>query len=273
MKLLNKTDKDFVITVEGFSGPFDLLLHLIEDEKIDLYDISISSITGAYLEYLKKMEEYNLNIAAEFIFMASFLIELKSKMLIPNNMEDNDFPEDLEREKTDLLEKLVEYKMFKTLSEYLAEKKTDFSLKRSREYINREFSKDYIKEDTEIVVKDATILNLMKAFNRTLKRYEYKHQELSTEIIPQLFSIREKMEYITEKIFGSKSAISFDELLLADNKYEIVANFLAILELYKQGVLSISQSDVFDDIEIIPIVNKEIDFNDEEYKYQEIENE
>lgn len=273
MKLLNKVDQDFIVEVEGFSGPFDLLLHLVDEKELDLYEIQISTITSDYLEYIRKMESLNLSVAAEFIYMASFLIELKSRMLIPNTNHDLDLPEDLESEKALLLERLIEYKKFKNLSGFLAGKQEDFSLRHTRKFINKELIKNMTPEKPNIEIKDANVLNLVKAFNRAMKRLQESQRDYSAEIQPELFSIREKIDYIVERIFNARSSISLSELMVTDNKYELIANFLAILELFKEGIITVRQDDPFEDIELIPVVNKKIEFDENYYKYQEIEEE
>jgi len=271
MKLLNKVDEDFVVEVQGFSGPFDLLLHLVDEKELDIYDIQISSITSDYLSYIRKMESLNLGVAAEFIYMASFLIELKSRMLIPNTNHDLDLPEDLESEKAMLLERLIEYKKFKNLSGFLSEKQQNYSLRHTRKFINRELLKTISPEKPNIEIKDANILNLVKAFNKAMKRLDENSRDYSTEIQPELFSIREKIDYIVQRIFSARSSINLSELMVTDNKYELIANFLAILELFKEGIITVRQDELFEEIELIPVVNKKIEFDETYYRHQDIE--
>jgi segregation and condensation protein A len=272
MELINMIEKpeEFKIKLEVFEGPFDLLLHLIEQEKVAIHEISINKITAAYLEYLHAMQQHDLDVSSEFLVMAAILIELKSKSLLPANNPDNeDLLAEAEAEKKALLEKLVEYKIYKTLARELAEKERDNLYVHTRDDINQELIETYPGEKI-IHVRNAEIDFLVAAFNRVWQDFQLRVVTRDIKHLSQrLVSVKEKMHNILERLKKPYAKISFYELFdNATSKFDIIATFIGILELARQQFIYVSQNVVFDDIEIVARKNideKNIELDDNEY--------
>lgn len=232
------------IKIDIFEGPLDLLLHLIKKAEVDIYDIPISEITNQYIEYLKAMEELDLEIASEFLVMAATLLEIKSKMLLPRKKSEDETAVD-EDPRKELVEKLVEYKKYKEFAETL----------KSIENNNTIFFKppdiiDDIDND-EIFFKNITLDNLMSAFKKVVTSYENKFNNRSD--IPKIidhdkYKIEEKMEEIKELI-RKKGRITFEVFFeKAECKLELIVIFLAMLELIKEKIIRIYQLENFGEI-------------------------
>jgi segregation and condensation protein A len=254
MTITKPAPEQFKIKLEKFEGPFDLLLHLIEEKKLDIYQVNISEITTAYLDYLRQMQNMDLEIASEFLVMAAILIEMKSKMLLPNtNAVDQEALLEAEAERKALLQRLIEYKAFKNLAQTLLEREEEFSYVLTREQINRHIINSEFQQQKNIVVRNASMDFLCKAFQKVWQ--DFSVRVLTHEIdhlSPMLFSIKDKMYGIINKINNNDLRIMFSELFLSvSGKYEIIATFLAILELAKQQLIVVVQNDLFDDIEIM----------------------
>ena len=159
-------------TIDNFEGPLDLLLHLIKENKMDIFNIEIVNITNQYLEYINKQQDLNLDIASEYLVLASELLELKSKMLLPSNTKDE---QDIEESKEDLVNRLLEYQSYKEITKTLKEKE----LIRQDIYTKAPFKiNDYIDDEVSINT-DVTLDDLMDAFIKFLKRKETKHHKIT----------------------------------------------------------------------------------------------
>ncbi len=248
---------EFKVKVKDFEGPFDLLLHLIEDKEIEIWDINISEITSDYLNYLHKMQELDLNIAGEFMVMAAILIEMKSKMLLPNNSdEDSESIIEAEEERRHLLEKLIEYKAFKNLTQKLLEKEDRFKYVFTREHINKKILDNFPIEKV-VNIKNASLENLTKCFNRVWQDFELRIITHEIEhISDHIFSVKSKMYDIISRLRSGAASMMFTEFFYnAASRYEIIATFLALLELMREGLILAVQKDLFDDIEIVMRTN------------------
>ena len=220
--------------INDFEGPLDLLLHLIKTSKMDIYDISIEEITKQYLDFIKKMKDMNLDIASEYLVMASELIELKSKLLLPNN---NDLGEDEYEEdpKEALINRLLEYKKFKELE---MTRKDIFT----KEPINLT---EYM--DTEIQNNgDVSLEDLLSALNDFLKRKEDERPR-ETKITKKELSVTDRTIQIRD-VLKKKKKVSFFDLFEVKTKQYVVVTFLSILEMAKFGEILISQDDRFNNI-------------------------
>lgn len=233
------------IKIDAFEGPLDLLLHLIRKAEVDIYDIPIAKITDQYIEYLKQMEELDLDIASEFIVMAATLVEIKSKMLLPKKKREEEVEE--EDPRLELVEKLVEYKKYKEFAETLKdiEESTPLYFK-SPEII------DDI-DDKEIFFKNITMENLMTAFKKIIDNYENRHkseEKIYKNISSDKYTIEEKMEIILN-ILETKEKLYFHEFFSsAKSKLEIIVTFIAMLELIKLRQIRVYQNNNFDNITI-----------------------
>jgi segregation and condensation protein A len=265
-----KPTDGFKVKLEVFEGPFDLLLHLVEEQKVAVYDISISQITAAYLEYLHHLQKLDLDISGEFMVLAALLIEMKSKMLLPADNPDNEaLLAEAEAERKALLERLVEYKAFKNLAKGLAEKEYQNLHVHTREHINEELWHEYPGEK-KINLKNVALPDLLNAFNKVWQDFELR--VLTKDINPfsnKIVSIRDKMHDIVEILKKAYTKLTFSDLFKeAVNRFEIIATFIALLELVRQQFILIVQSDLFDEIEIIARKNiheKEIVLDEKEY--------
>jgi segregation and condensation protein A len=235
------------IKLDIFEGPLDLLLHLIKNAEVDIYDIPIAEITDQYIAYLKAMEELDLEVASEFLVMAATLIEIKSKMLLPrkkNTDDENSADEDPRKE---LVEKLVEYKKYKEFAQILKEIESGNIM-----YFKQPEIIDDI-ENKEVFFKNITVENLMIAFKKVIDAYENRYttgKEIPQNISFDEYRIEDKMESIKRLILKNKR-LSFSQFFnTARSKIEIIVTFLAMLELIKLKLIRAVQYRNFEDITI-----------------------
>ena len=230
---------DYVVTLPQFDGPLDLLLHLIKEQNIDICELNIEVITKQYLEYIHKMEELNLDIASSYLVMAAELIEIKSRILLPGNKENE---EEFEDPKEELINRLIEYKRYKELTE---------EFKQLEEQRNEIFTKlpSYSDIDDENITKfdeSLTINDLLEAFKKFLDRREME-KPLSTKITNKEYSVAVRSKEI-KTILRDKKKAKFEDLFEIVTKEYVVVTFLAILDLVKKQEIEINQDKNFDDI-------------------------
>ena len=230
---------EYEVKIDAFEGPLDLLLHLIKESKVDIWDIKIVDITDQYLNYIKSMEKLNLNIASEYLVMASELMEMKSKLLLPRTTIEEEEEED-PREK--LIQKLIEYQKYKEMTKNFKELETD-----RHEFFTKapENLKEYAPEGT-IVNTDLSIDDLMKAFSKFLERKEHE-KPLSTTVTKKEITVEERRNSI-RNILKTKKKVDFFELFDKVTKEYIVVTFLAVLEMARKQELIIYQENNFDNI-------------------------
>ena len=235
--------------INEFEGPLDLLLHLIKESKMDIMNIEIEEITKQYMSYLESQEKMNLEIASEYLVLASELIEIKSKLLLPNIKNvDNDEEEIDPRE--ELVNRLLEYQAYKEITKVLQEKE---ELRREIYTKSPENIKNYVNEVTEIT-SDVTLDDLVDAFKRYLER-KRDNKPLNTKITVKEITVSSR-RYEKKKLLRVKGKVSIEELLPVVSREYVVATFLAILEMAKSKELIITQNDTFDDI-ICEVTNEE----------------
>lgn len=235
---------DYKITINNFDGPLDLLLHLIKQSNIDIFDISIEEITKQYLGYIKAMEKLNLNIASEYLSMAAELIEIKSSILLPNNNVGNDEFEEDPREQ--LIQRLLEYKQYKEITSTFK----NLEELRKEIYTKEPTNLSEYREDEEIkLVSDLTVDDLLNAFQKFLDRKDLE-KPLSTKITRKEYSITERNHEI-RSLLKLKGKITFDELFETFTKDYVVVTFLSILELAKKQELEITQENNFKKIFLV----------------------
>ncbi len=229
---------DFIIN--DFEGPLDLLLHLIKESKMDIMNIEIEKITEQYMDFLNKQEKMNLEVSSEYLVLASELLEIKSRLLLPNNKEEDEVDEEDPRE--ELINRLLEYQAYKDITKLLQDKellRKDIYTK-SPENIN-----NYVDEVHEIhadISLDDLVLALQKYYQR-----KADNKPLNTKVTINEISVSSRRHDI-KRILKSKKRISFFELFPIASKEYIVATFLAILEMAKSRELIIKQDNNFDDI-------------------------
>lgn len=231
---------DYEITIDGFDGPLDLLLHLVKKSNINIIDININDITKQYLEYINKMEELNLDVASEYLIMAAELLEIKSNSLLPKP-EVNEEEEEDPREK--LIKRLLEYEQYKKVTEDFRE----FESKRQEVYTREPDSLDEYKTE-ETIDYGVDLNDLINAFKSFIDQKEYE-KPLNTKITNKEYSITKRSSEI-KNILKQKKKINFTDLFEVYNKEYIVITFLSILSMARNGEISIEQESNFNNIVI-----------------------
>ena len=228
------------ISIDNFEGPLDLLLHLVKEANIDILDIKVEEITDKYLEYIKREEELNINIAASYLVMASELMYLKSKSLLPVVKKDDEEVEDEEITRENLINRLIEYKRYKEMTPVFKE-------------LEEERKKIYIKAPEKVsnyvdntLVGEASVDDLIEAFKRFLERKE-EEKPLETTITRKEYSVKERKNNI-RNILKVKKKAYLEELFEEYNRPVVVVTFLSILEMVKEKSVVISQDRNFDKI-------------------------
>jgi len=226
--------------INDFEGPLDVLLHLIKKEEMDIMDIEIVKLTNQYLSFIESMKEMNLDIASNYLVMASELMYLKSKTLLPINNEAEE--EEFEEAKENLINRLLEYKQYKELTPTLKE------LEEKRKEIYTKIPSD-LKEfkTTEIKLNDdITLDDLLKAFKNFLERKQYE-KPINTKIATKELSVEERITSI-KRILTNHKKIEFFELFEEISKPYVIVTFLSILEMAKKNELRITQENSFEKI-------------------------
>ena len=231
---------DYKFKINEFEGPLDLLLHLIKESEMDIMDIEIVSLTDQYLSYIESMNSINLTVASEYLVLASELMFLKSKYLLPHHEEETD--EEYIEAKERLVERLLEYQQYKDLTgtfKELEEKRKEMFTKIPSDL------KDY--KPTEVVLnQDLTLEDLMKAFQKFMIRKKYE-EPITTKVTAKEISVEERTRSIKE-ILSKRRKIEFFELFESVSKPYVVVTFLSILEMAKKKELIITQENNFDKI-------------------------
>ncbi len=239
----NQSTEILKIKIQNFEGPLDLLFHLIEKSKFNIYDIPINDITDQYMEYLYAMKELNLDIASEFIVMAATLVHIKSKMLLPDKKVDEDSEVDPREE---LVTRLIQYKKHKEFADVLKQREIEWS----RVYYKfpEAIERKKIYEDVEITVNE--LVNIYCAilennYNKINKKTQIKDPVIHHEKV----SMKQKMKVIIKKL-TNKTFVAYSEIFSfkKSTKKEVVTGFIAVLELTKQKKVTVKQNKRFSDI-------------------------
>jgi len=227
------------IKIPVFEGPLDLLLHLIRENKIDIYDIPIAIITHRYLQYIKIMKELDLDIAGEFLVMAATLIHIKSRMLLPPDEEAP--PEEQEDPRHELIQKLIEYQAFKEAALSLRQREDEWTRVFQREPLSDE------KDDEGIYLSDVNLFDLLEAFKKIL---DTSPPEVAT-ITKETLTVKDKMSLIMEMLEGQE-AVRFEEFFKDGiTRSQLIVTFIALLELIRLGLLRAYQEKEFGNIWVI----------------------
>ncbi len=252
------------VKLDAFEGPLDLLLQLINANKVDIYDIPIVMITDQYLEYVAQMDKEDLNVVSEFLVMAAMLLDIKSKMLLPKQEVENDGEEDVDP-RQELVEKLLEYKMYKAMSYELKDMLLDAERSMFREpSIPPEIAAYEEPVDLDELMADVTLVRLREIFNDVIKRQEDKIDPVRSKfgkIEKEEVNMDEKIAHVTDYIHSHRRC-SFRQLLSTNkSRMQVIVTFLVVLELIKGGKITVEQENRADDIIITSIDNGE---NEEE---------
>lgn len=234
---------DYLIDINDFHGPLDLLLHLVKKKEQDIYEINTNVIIEEYIEYINKMQDLNIDVASEFLVMAATLIHLKSKMLLGETEESNEEENEFNiASEDDLKARILEYEKYKNITETfkeLEEKRNEFYTK-SPESLKK-FSDQKISNDGSITVDD-----LINAFLAYKERINYQ-KPINTKITRRELSVEERIENIKEKIVKQKK-VNFIDLFEEVTKEYLVVTFLAVLQMSKNDEIFIYQEKNFDNI-------------------------
>lgn len=254
------------VHLDTFEGPLDLLLHLVRKTDLEVQEIQISEITSEYLSYLSVITNLNLDVAGEFLVMASTLMQIKAKMLHPENEKDS---ADADFELDQIKAKLLEYQKYKEVSKILSNKE--------QQYAQTYYRPQYVIEEQDYEV-EVTIFDLIKSFQEALRTLPEEVREIMYKEIPIETKIREILD-----ILEGRQYISFNEIMrLQPTRQSLIVSFMAILELVKNKQVMAKQSEIFDEIRIYRVYNdeskidKDIEFdlqdNKEELLEQKAEN-
>lgn len=236
-------EESYSIKLPAFEGPLDLLLHLIRENKIDIYDIPISIITHQYLDYIGMMKELNLDIAGEFLVMAATLIQIKSRMLLP--VEEQAPDGELEDPRFELVQRLIEYQAFKEASLAFREMEDEWSNVFYRDQLAHEVSHE--EEPQELNLFDLSLFDLMGAFRRILDRVPPEVVGITREAL----TVKGRISFIIERI-ENQDAVRFEELFTDNNtRSYLVVTFIALLEILRLGLARAYQDKDFGSIWII----------------------
>lgn len=244
------------VKLQVFEGPLDLLLHLIDKNKIDIYDIPIVEITNQYMDYIQAMEKEDLNVMSEFLVMAATLLDIKCRMLLPKEVNEEGEEEDPRQE---LVEQLLEYKMYKYMSYELRDRQVEGEQVMYKEPTIPTEVLEYVEPvDLDALLGDITLAKLNRIFRDVMKKQVDKIDPVRSKfgkIEKEEVTLPDKLQYVTEYA-GSHKKFGFRELLeKQSSKTQVVVTFLAILQLMKEGIILIEQEQPFDEIMITSRMN------------------
>ena len=235
-------ETDYKVRLEVFEGPLDLLLYLIKQDEIDIYDISLERVTSQYLEYLQAFKELNIELAGEFIVMAANLIYLKSRSLLPLDQQPPEEDAGEEDPRWELIRQLIEYKKFKQAA-------ADLHLRELEQ--ERIFAREAASLTTQEPLRlgEVGIFQLINAFQTVIKRIEAR--EDVQEIFAERFSVSEKIDGILQRV-ATGNRLRFSDLFgTIASRVEVVVTFLALLELIRLKQVRAVQKNIFEEIEIL----------------------
>ena len=243
------------VKLQVFEGPLDLLLHLIDKNKIDIYDIPIVEITNQYMEYIHAMEREDLNVMSEFLLMAATLLDIKCRMLLPREVNGEGEEEDPRQE---LVEQLLQYKMYKYMSYELRDRQVEGDRSLYRDPDIPEEVQDYVEPiDLDKLLDGLTLARLNSIFREMMRRQTDKIDPIRSrfgKIEKEEVSLPEKLGFV-EEYAGAYPSFSFRQLMARQrSRVQLVVTFLAVLELMKTGKIKVLQEQPFDDILITSMI-------------------
>lgn len=239
------------VILDAFSGPMDLLLYLIKRQNLDILNIPISLVTDQYVEYINMMKAMRLELAADYLVMAAMLAEIKSRMLLPRPVEEDD--EDDPR--AELVRRLQEYEQIKNASDQI-----DELPRQHRDY--QLVDVDIPKVERQKPLPDITMRELVLAFNAVMQRAE---MQSSHEITREVLSVRERMSMVLNQITDTSRLIEFQSLFtVEEGRMGVVVSFLAVLELLKEGLIDVVQSEPLAPIYLNAVATTEESHHEEE---------
>ena len=232
--IVRESRDELQLKLGEFAGPLDLLLYLIKQEKANIFDIPIARITDEYLRYIKLMQKLDISVAGDFIVMAATLIEIKSKMLLPKEITQED--EDSEDPRQELVDRLLEYETFKSASQMLYERST---------VEQAVFRRGQIETDENNLEVNATVFDLLTVFQKIVDRHK---EEIKMEIHREEITLADMLKNLKKQIFENKelSLLKFFEEM--HTRRELVTAFVAVLEIVRTESVKLIQNAIFGDI-------------------------
>ncbi|SDJ66504.1 segregation/condensation protein A [Sediminibacillus albus] len=235
----------YEVKIDAFEGPLDLLLHLINQYEIDIYDIPVAEITEQYMTYIHTMQQLELNVASEYLVMAATLLAIKSQLLLPNQTieaEDEEYEED---PRDELMRRLIEYRKYKEAADQLKERE----LEANRIYTRPPMEFAEVPSSRPTVQGDVSIYDMIAAMNKIMERKKW-NQPMETKIQRTEIPIRQRMEEVLTQVKQHSRGISFNQLFPYPSRSHIVVTFMAILELMKGREIYCTQEQHFDELMI-----------------------
>lgn len=230
----------FQITIDEFNGPLDLMLYLIKENKLDLFELNIVELTDQYIAFLNEQQEYKLEIATEYISELAGLIEYKSKKLLPRDQSELEV-QDLEEEEQNLVRRLIEYQRYKEVSEELAER-FDERMHQFTKPISRDLFKSLRDEVDKSATYDQTPYDLMKAMDKVLKRYRIANP-LDVSIERVELSVDDRIISLRHEFLNEKTMTLDDLLMNSKTLHHLIVTFLAVLDMLRMGDLKVNMQD------------------------------
>jgi segregation and condensation protein A len=235
----SSAESGITVQLESFQGPLDLLLHMIRKEEIDIWDIPIAHITEQYLEYIQIMKDLNINLAAEWVLMASNLIYIKSRMLVPQEKQEESQEEESEDPRYELVYQLLEHQKFKNAAEMLYTRE---------EVENAVWNKppaDALENANDII--SVSLFDLLRAFNEVVRRFE---EQQVLELDHEEVTVEQKIEDIRKRLLLHEQIVFSDLFLGSRSKRYMIVTFLALLELVRLSEVWLYQKNTFEEIQI-----------------------
>lgn len=232
----------YEVKLDKFEGPLDLLLHLINQYEIDIYDIPVAVITEQYMNYIHTMQRLELNVASEYLVMAATLVAIKSEMLLPKPDIVEDTEEYMEDPRTELMERLIEYRKYKEAAEKLREREEDLNQVHTRPPSSFE---ELLNEPPTLTRGNISVYDMLHALGKMMERKKWK-EPLETSISKAEISIEKRMDEIFEQVSRAKEGLLFYELFSVPSNSAIVVTFMALLELMKDNKVYCNQEKHFE---------------------------
>ena len=231
----------FDVSLENYEGHFDALLDMIEAKKVDIIAVCLAEVTKQYLEYISLLSKIDIGYASEFLAVAAYLMELKSKNILPKEELDEEAAEI----ETSLIDHLSHYKIFKSSAQVLKERRAEFSK------VYHRYKIETMREETQnYFLSDVSVVDLVSIFRKVWA--DAKDRKDGIEIVDEIVTVEEKIEEIKSNLVLNKSGVPFEALFRTKTRLEVIVTFLAVLELIRQKLMSIKQDAVFGSIILLP---------------------
>lgn len=236
------------IKIEQFEGPFDLILFFIDRDQLDIQDIPISKITDDFLQYIRTLEDLNIDVASEFILVAAKLMRIKAKMLLPRK-DKNEEGEDIDP-REELTRRLIEYKRFKDVLDQFREREELVAKKSTRGNTSEELQSIAQKALVDVELESISLYKLMNVFHRLLSKMEHRKEKIRHEIYDYNYTIEEQQTYIINQLH-KRGKLEFKELFLGlKNRVHAIVTFLSLLELLSRQEVTIMQGEGINNFEL-----------------------